>query len=456
MKRFGYFLGLACLLSFAVPLEAEEPQQADGASQKARVAVIGFTNRTKNEAYDAAANTITGSLLLVLRGLALYQVLPPDSDGAAFPQSITDANLAAWCETTRTDYVIYGSIELKKNGNLICRLAVFDRGTQKTSISRVANDITLFGIFDASDTLISSVLESVTGTHIGFGSIMLATQGQGVYSVSLDGMPLGDNLFSVDRVVAGTHRLVVTQRVGAADKPIFSGDVSVREGEATEVAFALQYNASGKPAIAPSLGRFFLYWLPSDAQILVDGAVMENQADAQTLLYRSLLLSPGEHSVEITGKYSYTDTVTIIGGQETELTGFTDWSLARLSDDHRSIMKRAHAKRLRQAGGTVFLIGGLASVASSAVVYFLGKDAGDSYESATNQADAADARKSLELYGYVFPALLGTGGLCLLVSSSLYGSSSGAGKLEAAGRQIDRQIRSINKAKEQAEADNAE
>lgn len=446
LRRFA----LVIVAALALPTIAQEATgpALSPSGEKARVAVFGFANKTKNEAYDAAAASATGSLFLTLRGLNAYDVIPPDEVARTAPSGTSDAELAAWCDENRADYALYGSMENKKNGNLICRLSSFSRMSQKTTVSRSENDVSLFGVFEASDTLIASVLESVTGAHIGFGAIAFAKQGEGSYTVALDGVSVGENCFGIDRVVAGSHRVVVTQRIGGKDRTALDAPVSVREGEATEVSIPL---IGGEKASAVTMGRFYLCWLPGDAEVSVDGSLMENASAEGSSIYRSRFLAPGEHSVTISGKYGREESVTIVAGTDVELKGYTSWMLGELKTEHDGLAHRAHMKRLRQTAATVIMAGALAAAGVSVMAYKLGRDAGDDYDSATDPAAAADARKDVERYGYIFPAAVGTAGVLGITSVSLYLSSTGAGKLEKASRQINDQIRGIKKVQKQME-----
>ena len=145
------------ITSIPGPAASSKEESGGKPSGLARVAVFGFANRTKNGAYDAAATTATGSLYLTLRGLNAYDVLSPDVVAQSAPKGTSNDELAAWCDENRADYAVYGSLEQKKNGKLICRLSSFSRVNKKTTINKSENDVSLFGIFDATDSLIAQV-----------------------------------------------------------------------------------------------------------------------------------------------------------------------------------------------------------------------------------------------------------------------------------------------------------
>lgn len=442
MYRIRIFTVLAFILC-AASVAAQ-----DVGSGFARVAVFGFVNKTQNGAYDAAAATATGSLYLTLRGLNAYEVIPPDVVAQSAPPGTSDAELATWCDENQADYALYGSVEQKKNGNLICRLSSFSHVSQKTTVNKSENDVSLFGIFEATDSLIALVLESVTGSHIGFGAIAFARQGDGPYSVELDGIPVGENSFGIDRVVAGTHRVVVTQKLGAISHVVLDAPVEVGEGEAIQVPLVL---LGGESAAAITMGRFYICWLPADAEVFVDGAVMDNAADAGSSIYRSRFLSPGAHTVRISGEYEREESIEVTAGKDVELKTYTDWTIDRLESERGDLRHRVMMKRLRQTAATVLMGGALAAAGASVVAYMLGMDAADDYDSATVPADTVGPREDVELYGYVFPAAVATAAVLGVSSISLYLSSTGAGKLNKVSRQIDDQIEEIRKIRAQME-----
>ena len=222
----------ACLL-LCVPF-ALFAQTAEGGDLP-HVAITGFENRTNDEVFDIPAKTATDSLVLTLKLLGMYEVLERDAL-VDVPTEATDAALGDWCDAKGYDYYIYGTIALGQGGSQKYKLSVFDRSKRKTVINETAKGESVLDVFSASDQLAGSVIDSVTGRHIGFGSINFLTisaiEGCAVY---LDGIKAAETLDPIDRVVTGTHTIVVKQKTGFSSVTILEQEVEIAEGQSVRV-----------------------------------------------------------------------------------------------------------------------------------------------------------------------------------------------------------------------------
>jgi len=199
------------------------------------VAITGLENRTNDEVFDIPAKTATDSLVLTLRLLGMYEVLERDAL-VDVPLEATDAALGDWCDAKGYDYYIYGTIALGPGGSQKYKLSVFDRAKRKTVINETAKGESVLDVFSASDLLAGSVIDSVTGRHIGFGSINFLTissiEGCVVY---LDGIKAAETLDPIDRVVTGIHKVVVKQKTGFSSVTILEQEVEISEGQSVRV-----------------------------------------------------------------------------------------------------------------------------------------------------------------------------------------------------------------------------
>jgi hypothetical protein len=202
----------------------------------AHVAVVQFSNQTGSASYDAACKAATDTLFLTLRQLGRYRVQSEDNAGSG-----EDA-LRAMAEERRLDFIIYGKMSKGAAGGIDCSLSVFDRAKGKTALSKSLKAAGVLDVFDIADALVVSVLESITGSHIGFGSLKLTNTGEkGSYTVLMDGYPVGKNLASVERVLNGIHAVTIVQKRMLGDRQIASSSVKVNEGESASLEFALPY-----------------------------------------------------------------------------------------------------------------------------------------------------------------------------------------------------------------------
>jgi hypothetical protein len=202
----------------------------------AHVAVVRFANGTSSTSYDAVCKAETDTLLLNLQQLGCYRVQSEDRVGSG-----EDA-LRAMAAEERLDYVIYGEISKSTSGSIDCLLWVYDRAKGKTSPSQTKTAAGVLDIFDAADALGVSVLESMTGSHIGFGSLTLSNTGEkGSYRVLIDGYSVGADVASLERVLNGRHTVMVLQRRMQGEREIARSSVEIKEGETAEIQFAVPY-----------------------------------------------------------------------------------------------------------------------------------------------------------------------------------------------------------------------
>jgi TolB-like protein len=200
---------------------------------KAHVAVVRFANKTDSSSYDAACKAATDTLFLTLSELGRYRVQTEDAAGS------TDDALRAMAEDKHVDFIMYGKMA-KSAGGIDCSLSVFDRAKGKTTLSQSKKAAGVLDIFDATDELVVSVLQSMTGAHIGFGSLTLTNTGEkGSYAVLVDGTAVGSDLSSLDRLLIGQRAVTVTQKRMLGEREIARTSVVVKEGETAELSFAV-------------------------------------------------------------------------------------------------------------------------------------------------------------------------------------------------------------------------
>jgi TolB-like protein len=219
-----FFLGLLALCGWAFGEDIPKP----------RIAVVRFANETGVSSYDAACKAATDTLLLTLTQLGRYRIQSEEGSGGG-----EDA-LRALAEEEQLDFIVYGSMSKSGSGGIDCVLSVFDRAKGKTALSQSRKAAGVLDIFDTTDDLVVSVLESMTGAHIGFGSLALTNTGEkGSYTVLVDGAEAGKDLTSLEKVLNGRRTVAIVQKRMLGDREIARSAVDVKEGETAEFGFAI-------------------------------------------------------------------------------------------------------------------------------------------------------------------------------------------------------------------------
>ena len=219
---------------------------------------------------------------------------------AASPRPILTPNcprVRAYCDANRIDQAILGSAAQRPEGGFSFRLLVYDRRTDSITIDRRRSSSGALDMFDATDTLVASLLEGLSGTHLLFGSLSVDTDPVGA-TVSVNGRDAGTSPLSLRGLPVGTVQ-VAARLAGHED---VQETVTVADGE----------TASASLKLARSTGRLTLR-TPADSQVTVSNAeVGEKQVPAPA----SLDLPTGDYVVSAAkeGLASVSGKITVVRG----------------------------------------------------------------------------------------------------------------------------------------------
>jgi hypothetical protein len=244
------------------------PGFSDDGSPKPRIAVVRLSNDTGTPSYDAVCGAVTETVDLTLRLLGSFDVRRVDSLNGP---NATAAGIGAWAAKNGADSVVFGRAYNDPAGNLALQLSLFDRKSGKVTLQREAKPESVLAVFDASDELIVSFLQSLAGVHLGFGSIDLNNGGEkGSYEVAVDGNPIGTNLTSVDKVLNGRHTVTISQRRMLGTRTIATRTLDVRENESLSFDFSIPLIMNDETAaLAAIRSDIIAKWdSPSDAEAI--------------------------------------------------------------------------------------------------------------------------------------------------------------------------------------------
>jgi formylglycine-generating enzyme required for sulfatase activity len=229
-KNILTILAACMLISGAAALTSQSKD-----SDKPHVAVFGFLNRTGDSNFDLPAESAGDSLYIGMRMLGSYEVSRPKSK----PETADLDAVGAWCDENGMDYILFGDISAD-GAKQKYRLSSFDNGKKKVTVSESADGESVMDVFEASDKLILSMLDALTGRHVGFGKIKFVNTGaEGTYIAYIDGLELEANAGTIDHIVSGSHLVTVAQVKPRGNVQIASEPISVPEGKTATFAFIL-------------------------------------------------------------------------------------------------------------------------------------------------------------------------------------------------------------------------
>ncbi len=201
------------------------------------ILIAEVRNLTGQDQYNAIAGTVTDTLVQTLRLSGNFRVTSLNNLKS---RTMTREDLTAYSRNEFFDNLIYGEMDLTEPGEIRFTLTLYNpvEGEQTTRVERTAPGI--LSVFDTSDELILALLNSFSDRHWGFGSLILENSGlESVYSLYLNGIPLGESIKRLDRVLIGEYELEIRQLRFGSQETIFSRNITITEGETQNLEFAI-------------------------------------------------------------------------------------------------------------------------------------------------------------------------------------------------------------------------
>lgn len=224
-----------------LPVSAEDV----AASGKPRVAVFGFLNLTGDSAFTIPTETATENITFSLRLLNRYETVATDM----ILRDLSDTRLAQYCALNGLDFILYGTLTRNPDGRQSYELSIFDRKKGRTTVRETAQGESVMDVFDVADRLSVSVLGSIIGRRLSFGSIRLENANKQVeFDAFIDGVAVPSGGGAIDRVPEGSHsvRLVRKGDVPQGARKALDFAVTVKEGETAMVSFAFDTLSPGR------------------------------------------------------------------------------------------------------------------------------------------------------------------------------------------------------------------
>jgi hypothetical protein len=172
-------------------------------SGRARIALFEPSGQKNDVALSAVLATVADSVELSLDVLQLFEVkrLP-----TADPAKDLD-RVRAYCQQNRIDQAILGSGSVRRGGGYLFKLVVYDRRTDSITITQQGESKGALDMFDVTDTLVASLLDGLSGTHLVFGSLTVESDPAGAL-ITLNGKDVGAAPVSLRGLPVGTVQLV--------------------------------------------------------------------------------------------------------------------------------------------------------------------------------------------------------------------------------------------------------
>jgi hypothetical protein len=196
----------------------------------ARIALFEPAGQKSDPVLAAVLSTVANSVEISLDVLQRYDVrrLPPADPEQELPR------VRAYCQANRIDQAILGSGSARAEGGYFFKLAVYDRLTDSITFAPEGSSAGTLDMFEVTDTLVSALLDGLSGRHILFGSLSVETDPTGT-TVLVNGREAGNAPLHVRGLPVGEVR-IGARAPGYEDTEAF---VSITDGESTEARLSL-------------------------------------------------------------------------------------------------------------------------------------------------------------------------------------------------------------------------
>jgi hypothetical protein len=225
MKSIVRLLGVLVPLLFCVSLLGAEPQAG-----RARIALFEPSAPRADAALKAILATVADTVELSLTCLDTYDIkrLP------AVDPTVDLKKIRAYCTANKIDQAIGGNASARKGGGYAFKLVVYDRKSDSISVVSEGASQGALDLFDVTDTLVASLLDGLSGTHLLFGSLSVDTDPPGA-RVSVNGRDVGAAPVALRGLPVGTLR--ITARSDGYEEG--EDSVAINDGEAASASLDL-------------------------------------------------------------------------------------------------------------------------------------------------------------------------------------------------------------------------
>lgn len=191
---------------------------------------------------ETLASTTSDTIRLILQQSGGYGI------AAAAPKFKEAGDLSALAQAAKKGglrYIVLIEVQSLADDRFVIKLGVFDAPLEKIAIQTQSQPVGVMEIFGASDEVVASVIGSMTGKHIGFGSVRIT--GSPVddrYTLLLNDEPI--TVQELGKVLIGSYKFQIRQN-GDKNPVLLTVDpLVVAEDKTLEVAFNSPLEAKPK------------------------------------------------------------------------------------------------------------------------------------------------------------------------------------------------------------------
>src|SRR5271157_1271861 len=203
---------------------------AQSEAGKARIALYEPAGQKQDTALAAVLATMADSVEMSLVVLDRYEVRR-----LAAADPVRDLEkIRAYCEANRIDQAILGSGSARTGGGYDFRLVVYNRQSDSITVDRKGSSTGALDIFDVTDALVASLLDGLSGTHLLYGSLAVASNPSGA-TLAVNGKTVGKAPLSLRGLPVGAVEITAELEGHESAK----ATLAIADGNTTNASLSL-------------------------------------------------------------------------------------------------------------------------------------------------------------------------------------------------------------------------
>lgn len=251
------------------------------------ISITSIKNESGNEQLDLLCDTVTDTVEFNLRLIGNYEVKKND-----FVDPVTDFEAAKkFYRSYGFDNAIFGKMSTTNEGNYVLTMSVWNREDNRITVEKQTEFERLLEIFEITDTLVATFLESFSGTKVAFGELIITNEGDRIpYNVYIDNNFAGENLSKIS-VLVGERSVKIMQKKERGETIIKSERLIVREGEQHEIVFEVERGEAPEPQTRGGAPEDNMFYIATDVGKYYDVVTLKNGTTRKGVIIEQI---PGE------------------------------------------------------------------------------------------------------------------------------------------------------------------
>ena len=220
------------------------------------VAVYRLVNPTGERWIENLGSSVTGTVSLSLALMGEYKIVNPEITEEISSGTADNSYLKKLSDSKGYDDIVFGECSMTDSGYRIS-LSVYKNKEESVTTNAEQEFASLLDSFDAADRLVDILVEDLSGRKIYYGSLTLVSDSEERFRTVINGVDMGEDFRSADRIITGRHMLELFQDRGSGEKPACVYDFEVKKDRRTTLSVSVPWLTDNENSILRSAENSF-------------------------------------------------------------------------------------------------------------------------------------------------------------------------------------------------------